>query len=277
MADYLEGDLELDKRALFDAHIDECAECASEISEMRGTISLLHMLPEPRVPANMSREVMRRIQAGDTQSVWNEKLQAIFGLLLEPRVLAPISAAVLVLGLVIGTNPLRLQYTEAPLQAGSTAAQASVAGVAPVRPGAEATNEPPVIVLSERDSAGPRTRLVRLTPKQEMIALSRLLASTSPLSQIRFQVWPSPPLAAAPRYRNSPPTSEFQTVSAQPEGLRSLGASGAPATSIALNRSGQPSVDEWLARLQDDPGSFAGKLVTTSLAEQELWINHLAK
>ena len=37
MADYLEGDLSLSKRALFDAHLDACTECARELSEMRGT------------------------------------------------------------------------------------------------------------------------------------------------------------------------------------------------------------------------------------------------
>ena len=276
MADYLEGDLDLDKRALFDAHIDECAECASEINEMRATISLLHMLPQPRVPAGMSQEVMRRIESGETQSIWTEKLKAVFGPLLEPRVLAPISAAVLVLGLVLGTDNFRSQSAETQSYVGSTATVTSPGSVLRLRPVVDAASQPPFMSV-QRDTATSPSQMIRLTPRQEMIALSKLLASTSPLGQIRFQVWPEPPLAAGPGYLNSQPPSEFQTVSASPEGPRPLGVGRSRATSSGLKRSRQPSTDEWLLRLEADPGSFAGRLATASLAEQELWVEHLAK
>ena len=47
MADYLEGDLDLTKRALLDAHLDACDSCSREFAEMRGTIGLLRGLPDP--------------------------------------------------------------------------------------------------------------------------------------------------------------------------------------------------------------------------------------
>jgi anti-sigma factor RsiW len=40
MADYLEGDLPLERRALFDAHLDDCEACLSEIREVQRTITL---------------------------------------------------------------------------------------------------------------------------------------------------------------------------------------------------------------------------------------------
>ncbi len=50
MADYLEGDLDLTKRALLDAHLDSCEPCSREFAEMRGTITLLRGLPDPEPP-----------------------------------------------------------------------------------------------------------------------------------------------------------------------------------------------------------------------------------
>ena len=47
LADYLEGDLALDLRALVDAHLDSCELCSSEVREMQQTIRLLRALPEP--------------------------------------------------------------------------------------------------------------------------------------------------------------------------------------------------------------------------------------
>ncbi|MBY0399783.1 zf-HC2 domain-containing protein, partial [Myxococcota bacterium] len=59
LADYLEGDLALDKRALVDAHLDTCASCAQEVREMQQTIRLLRALPQPEVPPMIAANVMR--------------------------------------------------------------------------------------------------------------------------------------------------------------------------------------------------------------------------
>ena len=101
MPDYLEGDLDLDKRALVDAHLDECAECAFDIDGMRQTLSLLHTLSDPQPPSDLSRRIMQRIEAGETRRGWRERLEGLFGPLLEPRILAPISAGALVLGSIL--------------------------------------------------------------------------------------------------------------------------------------------------------------------------------
>ena len=51
MANYLEGELALGDRALFDGHLDSCESCSGELSEMRATINLLRRLPTPEPPA----------------------------------------------------------------------------------------------------------------------------------------------------------------------------------------------------------------------------------
>ena len=50
MADYLEGELSLGNRALFDAHLDGCGDCSRDLSAMRETIGLLRSLPAPEPP-----------------------------------------------------------------------------------------------------------------------------------------------------------------------------------------------------------------------------------
>ena len=107
MADYLEGDLPLHRRALFDAHLDECAVCAREIAEMRHTIAALRGLPQPAPPPDFVDDVMRRIRQGDADPGLWQRARDIAAALFEPRVLAPISAVMLVAGLLLGTGQIR--------------------------------------------------------------------------------------------------------------------------------------------------------------------------
>ena len=278
MADYLEGDLELDQRALFDAHLDDCLVCAEEIAGMRGTIALLHNLPDPQVPAAMSQQVMRRIRSGETRSAWRETLNSIFAPVLEPRILAPISAGLLVLGLVIGTG-------EFSFQSGRPEAQGSLArgNVLTQSATAQFRNIPTDrgqarFIMVPSDVSFSQGEPIQLTPRQSMIALSKFMASPSPLGQMRFNAWPQPPLGQGSSYGGSAPFSPYETVA-----VRSGGNSpsqmnfGSQNSSFGLDRARQPSADEWLVRLQDDPSGFAGRLAAASLAEQELWVEYLAK
>ncbi|MCH2187491.1 anti-sigma factor, partial [Myxococcota bacterium] len=107
MADYLEGDLPLGPRALFDAHLDECEECAAEIAQMRRTIGALRGLPDPAPPPMLVHDVMRRIRLGEANPTWVDRVRVFFDLLLSPKVLAPISAAAIAASVVLGTQPLR--------------------------------------------------------------------------------------------------------------------------------------------------------------------------
>lgn len=100
MADYLEGDLALDVRALVDAHLDVCEECAREVREMQQTIRLLRALPEPEVPPMIAANVMRRIRSGETRPSVLERIQRVVDGVLEPSFVLP-AAAVAVAGLAV--------------------------------------------------------------------------------------------------------------------------------------------------------------------------------
>ena len=65
MADYLEGDLHLTKRALFDAHLAACDSCTREFDELRRTVALLRDLPMPEPPPFLAGKVMARIRQGE--------------------------------------------------------------------------------------------------------------------------------------------------------------------------------------------------------------------
>ncbi len=92
LADYLEGDLALDLRALVDAHLDGCEICANEVREMQQTIRLLRALPEPETPPMIAANVMRRIRAGETQPSLFERFQRGLGSILEPSFVLPAAA-----------------------------------------------------------------------------------------------------------------------------------------------------------------------------------------
>lgn len=109
LADYLEGDLALDLRALVDAHLDGCTACAQEVREMQQTIRLLRALPEPEPPPMIAANVMRRIRAGETQPSLLERVQRAVGGVLEPSFVLPASAmaiAALVIFVIQGRGPM---------------------------------------------------------------------------------------------------------------------------------------------------------------------------
>ena len=109
LADYLEGDLPLEARALVDAHLDGCHDCAREVEEMRQTVQLLRGLPDPEPPPMITANVMRRIRAGESRPGFFERLGRALGGVLEPGFVLPasaIAAAALVVTVVQGPSPV---------------------------------------------------------------------------------------------------------------------------------------------------------------------------
>jgi len=92
LADYLEGELPIDQRALVDAHLDSCDSCAGEVDEMLQTIRLLRTLPEPEMPPMIAANVMRRIRSGESQLGFFGRLGRMLGGVLEPGFVLPASA-----------------------------------------------------------------------------------------------------------------------------------------------------------------------------------------
>jgi len=92
LADYLEGQLQIDKRALVDAHLDSCDACAREVDEMLQTIRLLRTLPEPETPPMIAAKVMRRIRSGESQLGFFARMGRSLGGALESSFVLPASA-----------------------------------------------------------------------------------------------------------------------------------------------------------------------------------------
>lgn len=305
MPDYLEGDLPLDRRALFDAHLDECSECAREIAEMRWTIGALRTLPEPEAPGQMVDDVMRRIRLGEGQTTLLDRLSALGSALLSPRILAPISVAAIAAGVLLGTEPLRDM-----IDAGdrTTALQQGASR------GMSVGGERPTVVIARSDprqaapSASPRGAMNRSaeafaaragsmapprsansalagistvgerTPGQELIALSELLAERSS-RRTRFSDWPAGGV--------SPSTGAVApsiSVATRPGdgvlgGSALAGRSPRPylPTMTAEPEQRWPSADEWLEHVERKPVEFADQMAVRTLAEQEHWIDSLAR
>jgi anti-sigma factor RsiW len=67
LGDYVEGDLPLARRALVDAHLDACDECAAILGQLRRTVDALHSLGAPEPPPGIAAAVLARIAAGEGQ------------------------------------------------------------------------------------------------------------------------------------------------------------------------------------------------------------------
>ncbi len=102
MPDYLEGDLDLTRCALLDAHLDACEGCSQDFAEMRGTIALLRGLPDPEPPPFMAERVMARIQGGEGHRTVGDHLREFFGALATPQIALPATA--LGVGLLMATG-----------------------------------------------------------------------------------------------------------------------------------------------------------------------------
>jgi hypothetical protein len=272
MADYLEGDLPLARRALFDAHLDDCAECAREISEMQETIGVLRSLPEPEVPPHLADNALRRIRNGEANPPWYDHVRSAVATLLSPRVLAPVSAGMLVMGVItwIGDSQLPGQGP----------------GVAPS----------PVLVQADPPAAsgGSGTTVAANRAAQRFAASPRgggtpsAQALLGPSDQWARQL---DTLVGLMRQKHGfePPLAEpTQTVQVArrpdqgyPTGNRYGTTRGQPRVSqqhsSAPGAQALPSVGDWLLHAQRSPAAFAAELHQLTLAEQELWVGSLAR
>jgi anti-sigma factor RsiW len=107
LADYLEGEIPIDDRALVDAHLDACDSCAGEVEEMLQTIRLLRTLPEPELPPMIAANVMRRIRSGESRLGFFGRIGRALSAVLEPAFVLPasaIAAAALVVAVFQGLN-----------------------------------------------------------------------------------------------------------------------------------------------------------------------------
>lgn len=348
LADYLEGDLPLGDRALVDAHLDGCAECAQEVDDLLQTVGFLRRLPEPEPPPMISANVMRRIRAGETTPTLLERITRSLGAILEPGFMLPasaIAAAALVVAIVQEPGLLS-RFSD--FAAGNDSTSPAVLADAGDAALTDQNGSERMVVFGGGDPTGGALRgrseagsvlgggASRMRPLLASAAPSPFLlpfAGTAPNGGSGSQASGGQGFAqlepgASPstiRYRiqlRSPSlerefglaSSGFTSRAAEPGQLargvvdpRTLrvadslfapdrgaqrvaqpfrldqGASsfagdsaGAGGPAGADGSAGVAGPDTWLARGMADPAGFADFLSRKSIAEQELWVAHLA-
>lgn len=244
MAEYLEGDLALERRALFDAHLDGCAECSSELSELRSTIGLLRALPDVEAPPQLTNDVMRRIRLGEATPTGFARVGEFIRDLFAPGIAIPAGAMVAAFALAVSSGQFQMPF--GPSQA-SLPESASIQ-LAPIPREAQASAERAFVTTLE----GMRARSAFVGNH-----LTRV-ASRPPTV---FQVTPAATGSAAG-------TAPKVRVVVR----RSLG------SAFAVGEQGTPrSVDDWLAVVLQKPSEFAQRQASLSLAEREHWVRALAR
>jgi hypothetical protein len=132
MADYLEGDLSLDRRAVFDAHLDGCDDCRNEVEELRSIPHLLRGLPDVEPPEMLATDVMRRIRQGEAAPTLGDRLRALLSELASPGIAIPSGAMVAAFVLALTSGQFQLSPPE------STPRSAASRQLAPIPPEAAA-------------------------------------------------------------------------------------------------------------------------------------------
>ncbi|MDG2334667.1 MAG: anti-sigma factor [Myxococcota bacterium] len=268
MADYLEGHLPLEKRALFDAHLDDCSDCRGEIRSMQEMVTLLRSLPEPEVPLGFSESVMQRVHEAESRVSWLESLQAAFRLLMNPRVLAPVSVALIALGIIGGAGEVeKALVLEVP--GGSLATQTLPADGA-VLAGIPVPSRSPKSAVARASAPGANFQ-IRLQSGPVRVPEQQTPHLINPIPLNEFSQY-------ARGFRGGVVKDDvfYDSAGVNLEARRS-GARMVAVPSRARAQEKQPSAEEWLARLKRNPGDFASALSSSTLAEQELWIANLAR
>jgi hypothetical protein len=313
MASYLDGELSLEKRALFDAHLDMCDECSRELGEMRETIRLLRNLPSPEPPPDLVSNVMERIAEGEGQPSWFERLSNRLHPLFASSFAIPATAAAAALALTVVSGGLDV---------GGFDQRAS----APVAEFASLGSEPRSTVIRER-RAPAMVRVAQSPPRVQPAPAAQPVPVGNPAPPVRHG---SPSGAGSFLYRVA--NDQVGPMRREPSRLDTpgrvflmsdrshvgpyLGASAAPSIALgtgSLRASGSGSLemaaaprihlvsvsrldavpavgedaltpterrnrelDMRLEALIKDPPGFAQMQSRVTLAEQELWLRELA-
>lgn len=91
LSDYLERDLSPEERSRIERHLEACAPCASELRELRATVSLLRGLPEPAHPPALGELVMARVAREGSRPA---RVRSLLRRASEPRFAAALAAGI---------------------------------------------------------------------------------------------------------------------------------------------------------------------------------------
>jgi hypothetical protein len=316
LADYLEGELPIEERALVDAHLDDCTTCAGEVEEMLQTIRLLRTLPEPETPPMLTANVMRRIRSGESQLGFFGRIARVLGAVFEPGFVLPasaVAAAALVVTVVQGLGVLPI--SNATIEAGQSSIGQSESSAAilssPMRAprrgagarGYDASDTMDIAARVERRATQSNSALQSRGQRRLPLALSGPVRESGPRIRIEFKglVLAGQPMAQASLTSSGGPIltpripGAWATVhpGVMP-GIRSngtspgmlvaakrFGSSNTNADSGGWSRASKPSGtdprDAWLDLGFEDPADFARYIAWQNLAEQELWVARLSE
>jgi len=284
MADYLEGDLSLAKRALFDAHLDSCELCAAELAEMRRTITALRSLPSPEPPPDLVDKVMRRIRAGEGKTSWLDHVGGWLSELASPRIAIPATALAAAVAVALVTGDLQLDLP------GIAAQQRSSQQAAPPAPdtaekvarrvsGGAAGGE-------SRSESRPAARITRVSQSTRPQPLAGSQPASVPGADERRAGQSEPPprfYVESPARREPPVLHTGSSLLEEPAGIVSASTPGRldltrpVAGAIPKDQRRLIELDGRLNFLLQEPDEFARWMSTFTVAEQELWLAQFAE
>ncbi len=132
LSEYLDGALVGRSKARIERHLERCAECRLELSELRGTVLLLRALPaaEAELDEFLPTRVVARIEAGDAAPTWGDRARDAFTSALDGA-WTPALGAVAVLFVVAAALDLRIEFTLPGAQARASSQAAATPLVQP--------------------------------------------------------------------------------------------------------------------------------------------------
>jgi anti-sigma factor RsiW len=267
MADYLEGDLPLSDRALFDGFLDSDPDARQEVAELRRTIALLRSLPSEEPPADLVFRVMERVRAGEAAPAWWIRAGAAIARALRPSILIPAAA-----GAAAALAGVALWPSAGVPGAAPSPVAAVVSQAAPSSQVAQAADHAPKL------APPPSAPSAGLDPREYSVAAEtpRLPSFQSNVPQIEQVMVPT-----SNGRRRSPEDALRAAAIAGFSGSRAGAPSASrrlpvpPAGSVAGTASRAELLDQRIETLMTDPSRFAADL--RSLSFPEIWLEAIAE
>lgn len=254
MADYLDGDLPLEQRARFDAHLDTCEECVHELEQLRQIPYLLKGLPEVEPPAMLTHDVMRKIRLGEAEPRLWDRVGDFFAELASPGIAIPAGAMVAAFFLAVTSGQFEWSPVRTTPRSAVIAQSASASSLAPI----------------PREAAALASEILRPAPQAVVPQMVRggdgTLVAARPRAVFELLPVRSGDKGVPGVLPNSP--QRVRIVVRRPSlGSRFAGAG------LGMPR----SADDWLAVVLQEPAEFARRQSSLSLAEREHWVRVLAQ
>jgi hypothetical protein len=116
LSDYLENSLSLDKRGLFDAHLQSCPACSDLLAGMTEVLAWGKAFPVYEAPSWLATRIVANTPRVSRES-WLDTLTAVGKWLVEPRTAMAVFTATLVLGWmgsIAGISPDMVRSVRTP-------------------------------------------------------------------------------------------------------------------------------------------------------------------